>query len=79
MRASEFDDVYEDALINANKQRSWLLVGLILSLLLHAALCFYFYRASFQPLDRALKQPDQPPLFKVKNVEMQDLDKAAMD
>ena len=29
MRGSEFDDIYEDALINANKQRSWLLVGLI--------------------------------------------------
>src|SRR4051794_39918374 len=79
MRTSEFDNIYEDALINANKQRSWLLLGLVLSLILHAALCVYFYRASFQPLDRALKQPDQPPLFKVKNVEMQDLDKAAMD
>lgn len=79
MKVSEFHDIYEDALINANKQRSWLLVGLILSLLIHAALCFYFYRASFQPLDRAVRVPEQPPTFKVKNVEMSDIDKAAMD
>jgi outer membrane protein OmpA-like peptidoglycan-associated protein len=79
MNASEFDDIYEDALINANKQRSWLLVGLIVSLLIHAALCLYFYRASFQPMEQGLKAPEQPPTFKVKNVDLSDVDKPSVD
>lgn len=79
MKVSEFDDIYEDALINANKQRSWLLVGLIVSLLIHAALCLYFYRASFQAIEQAARVPQQPPTFKVKNVDMADIDKPAMD
>lgn len=77
VKVSEFD--YEDALINANKQRSWLLVGLIVSLLIHAALCVYFYRANFQSIDQAVRVPDQPPMFKVKNVELSDIDKPTID
>ncbi len=74
--ARDFDD---DAIWSGSKQRNWLLVGLLVSLLLHAALCVYFYHARFQPIDAALKPLEQTPTFKVKNVDLQPLDKASMD
>src|SRR3712207_2342914 len=64
---------------SGSKQRNWLLVGLLVSLLLHTALCFYFYRTQFQLVDGALKAPEQTPTFTVKNVDLQPLDKASMD
>lgn len=78
MRVSEFED-FDEALLSGSKQRNWLLVGLIVSLLLHAALCTYFYRTSFQPLTVALKEPAQSTMFKVKNVELQQQDKGSLD
>src|SRR4051794_17440891 len=75
-RARDFDD--ED-IWSGSKQRSWLMVGLLASLVLHAVLCAYFYRTEFQPLSAAMKAPDQTPTFKVKNVELQPLDKASTD
>jgi outer membrane protein OmpA-like peptidoglycan-associated protein len=64
---------------SGSRQRNWLLVGLLVSLLLHSALCFYFYRTQFQIVDPALKMPEQTPTFTVKNVDLQPLDKASMD
>ena len=78
MRASEFDDV-DQALLEGGKERNWLLVGLMISLALHGALCGYFYRTSFQPVTALVEERVQTPTFKVKNVEMQPLDKASAD
>lgn len=75
-RARDFDD---DDIWSGSKQRNWLLVGLFVSLLLHAVLCVYFYRTQFQPLSAAIKPLEQTPTFKVKNVELQPLDKASSD
>src|SRR3954452_1075400 len=75
-RARDFDD--ED-IWSGSKQRSWLMVGLLASLILHAVLCAYFYRTEFQPLTAGMKAPEQTPTFKVKNVDLQPLDKASMD
>jgi outer membrane protein OmpA-like peptidoglycan-associated protein len=75
-RVRDFDD---DDIWSGSKQRNWLLVGLIVSLLLHAALCAYFYRTQFQPLSAANKAAEQTPTFKVKNVDLQPLDKASTD
>jgi outer membrane protein OmpA-like peptidoglycan-associated protein len=75
-RTRDFDD--ED-IWTGSKQRSWLLVGLITSLVLHAVLCAYFYQTQFQPLSAANKAPEQTPTFKVKNVDLQPLDKASAD
>ena len=46
MRTSDFSD-YDEALLAGSKQRNWLLVGLMISLAIHGALCGYFYRTSF--------------------------------
>ncbi len=78
MRTSDFGEV-DDALLEDSRQRNWLLVGLLISLALHGALCGYFYRTTFMP-EAALKDAyPQTPTFKVKNVDMQPLDKASMD
>lgn len=78
MRTSEFTD-FEEALLQGNKQRNWLLVGLMVSLALHGALCGYFYRTNFIST-AVLTEPRIPvPTFKVKSVEMQTLDKPSVD
>jgi outer membrane protein OmpA-like peptidoglycan-associated protein len=74
--AQDFDD---DAIWSGSKQRNWLFVGLIISLLLHGVLCAYFYRTNFLLLDTAPKGIDQTPTFKVKNVDLQSLEKPGVD
>lgn len=76
IQATTFDREMDWA---GSRQRNWLLVGLLLSLLLHSALCFYFYRTQFQLVDAALKAPEQTATFTVKSLDAQPLDKASMD
>src|SRR4051794_31559276 len=54
-----------------NKPRSWVLLGLALSLALHGFLCFVFYRTSFQPTTPLGMEKRQPPTFKVKKVDLE--------
>ena len=77
MRTSEFD--FEEALLQGNRQRNWLLVGLIISLALHGALCGYFYRTAFLPVNALVEQRASVPTFKVKSVEMEPLEKPGVD
>ncbi len=77
MRTSEFD--FDEALLQGRQQRSWLLFGLMVSLALHGALCGYFYRTNFMPVNRTVEERVQVPTFKVKNVEMQPLEKPGAD
>jgi outer membrane protein OmpA-like peptidoglycan-associated protein len=77
MRTSEF--VFEEALLEGNKQRNWLFFGLIVSLALHGALCGYFYRTVFVTPGALTEQRVQVPTFKVKSVEMEPLDKPGAD
>jgi outer membrane protein OmpA-like peptidoglycan-associated protein len=82
MRETEFarfEDISYDALLSARQQRNWLWFGLIASLLLHAALCLYFYRAVFQGIDVSLLQSQQTPTFKIKSVDLKALDKNSGD
>jgi len=82
MRISEFDDIdaiEHEALLTGSEQRSWIWFGLVMSLGLHLALCFYFYRARFQPAEAALLAGRQTPTFTVKNVDLKSLDKASED
>ena len=74
--ARDFDD---DDIWSGSKQRNWLLFGLVVSLALHALLCAYFYKTQFTPIEAIVKQPEQTSTFKVKNVDLQPLDKASMD
>lgn len=78
MRTSDFGE-FDEALLEGSKNRNWLLVGLMISLALHGALCGYFYRTTFMPATALLEEPIQPPMFKVKTVAMQPLDKASLD
>jgi outer membrane protein OmpA-like peptidoglycan-associated protein len=77
MRTSEFD--FEEALLQGNKQRNWLLVGLVLSLALHGALCGYFYRTIYMPSVQVAEERVPVPTFKVKSIEMQPLEKPGAD
>ena len=78
MRTSDFGD-FDEALLESSKDRNWILVGLMISLAFHGALCGYFYRTSFMPARNLLEERVQTPMFKVKSVDMQPLDKPSMD
>ena len=78
MRTSEFTG-FDEALLQGNKQRNWLFVGLLVSLALHGALCGYLYRTTFLPARSLMEERVQVPTFKVKNVEVPPLDKPAFD
>jgi outer membrane protein OmpA-like peptidoglycan-associated protein len=78
MRTSDFGD-FDEALLESSKDRNWLLVGLMVSLAIHGALCGYFYRTAFMPTKNLLEERVQTAMFKVKNVDMQPLDKASQD
>jgi outer membrane protein OmpA-like peptidoglycan-associated protein len=76
--AGDFDD---PAIWSSAKQRNWLLVGLLLSLMLHAALCVYFYQTRFQPATALAAEKPQTPTFTMKSVDLdaKPLDKASLD
>ena len=78
MRTSDFGE-FDEALLESSKNRNWLLVGLMISLAFHGALCGYFYRTNFMPARNLLEERVQTPMFKVKSVDMQPLDKASVD
>jgi outer membrane protein OmpA-like peptidoglycan-associated protein len=83
MRVSEyaqFDELdYNQALLSGSGERSWIWFGLIVSLGLHIALCTYFYRARFQSVEAVLIANQQTPTFKVKNVDLSQVDKSSAD
>ena len=79
-RTSDLEDFeFDQALLEGSKERNWLLVGLMVSLALHGALCGYFYRTSFISPQEFLEARIQTPTFKVKSVDLQALDKASLD
>ena len=80
MKGREFDDIEFEALVAGSKQRNWLFLGLVISLTLHLALCFWFYRTRFQPLETVFSQPEQTPTFKVRSVDLNpNIDKNSAD
>jgi hypothetical protein len=84
VRAWEFEDDFDDldynrALLSGTGERSWLWLGLLVSLALHAVLCMYFYRAHL-PSVEAVVAPKQPTItFKVKPVDLAQLEKTSSD
>ena len=76
----EFDDAdYNRALLSGTGERNWLGFGLIVSLGIHIALCTYFYRTRFASVEMAVL-PNQPTItFKVKNVDLAQLEKNSAD
>ena len=78
MRTSEYTE-FEEALLQGRQQRNWLLVGLMISLALHGALCGYFYRTNYVSADILAQQRVPVPTFKMKAVDLQPLDKPSAD
>lgn len=76
---ADFDDLSHDALLSGRQQSNWLWLGLLISLVLHIALCTYFYRTRFQSIESAIVDNPQTPTFKVKNVDLKALDKTSAD
>src|SRR3984893_2535698 len=70
----EFGD-FENALLSGRKQRNWLWFGLIVSLTLHLALCTFFYGTRFQSAEAIFVEGKQPPMFKVRNVDLSQVEK----
>ena len=81
MQISDFEFQEEhEALLNATGQRNWLLVGLIISLVIHLLLCLYFYRTHFAPADLTFAGTGTTPTFKVKAISTQpSLERASVD
>jgi outer membrane protein OmpA-like peptidoglycan-associated protein len=81
-RISDFGDIDEiehEALLTGSPERSWIWFGLIISLCLHITLCIYFYRTRFQSAEAVFSDLQQPMTFRVKNVDMTQIDKASGD
>src|SRR5438128_9001600 len=82
MRVSDFEDLDQfetEGLLKGSKERSWLWFGLIVSLAIHFALCAYFYRTRFAPMEAAVAQHEQTPMFKVRSITESNLDKSSAD
>ncbi len=82
MRVSDlddFDNLETEGLLSGSGERNWLWFGLIVSLGLHLALCAYFYRTRFQPVEAAFAQSQQTPTFKVRSIDESKLDKTSVD
>src|SRR5258708_6262300 len=82
MRVSDFDDVDRlatEGLLTGSKERNWLWLGLIISLLIHFGLCTYFYRTHFASADTVFAPNEQTPTFKVKRVSDSNLEKSSAD
>lgn len=80
MRTSEYEiGDFGHALLSARKQRNWLWFGFLVSLLLHLALCAWFYRTRFHGAEVNLGPPP-PPTFHMRTRNFnENVDKNSMD
>jgi outer membrane protein OmpA-like peptidoglycan-associated protein len=81
-RVSDFDDIDDiehEALLTGSPERSWIWFGLIVSLCLHITLCIYFYRTRFTSVETVFADAQQPMTFRVKPVDLSQIDKASGD
>src|ERR1051325_3809313 len=80
MKPGEFDEIELEALLSGGKQRNWPLVGLVLSVALDLAPCFWFSRTRFQPMEAVFTQPEKTATFKMRSVDLNpEVDKNSAD
>src|SRR5215467_89552 len=82
MRVSDFDDLDRfatEGLLTGSKERNWIWLGLIISLVIHFGLCTYFYRTRFASAEAVFTPNEQTPTFKVKRVLDSNLEKSSAD
>src|SRR5207247_6030765 len=82
MRVSDFEDLDSfatEGLLTGSKERNWLWLGLIISLVIHFGLCTYFYRTRFASAEAVFAPGEQTPTFKVKRVLDSNLEKSSAD
>jgi outer membrane protein OmpA-like peptidoglycan-associated protein len=81
-RVSDFDDIDEiehEALLTGSPERSWIWFGLLVSLAIHVTLCIWFYRTRFLTVENVFTDVNPPMTFRVKPVDMAQIDKASGD
>jgi outer membrane protein OmpA-like peptidoglycan-associated protein len=81
-RLSDFDEIDEiehEALLTGSPERSWIWFGLIISLCLHITLCIWFYRTHVASVETVFADTQPPMTFKVKPVDLSQLDKISGD
>src|SRR6516162_1055439 len=81
-RASDFDGIDEieyEALLTGTPERSWVWFGLMVSLAIHITLCIWFYRTRFMSVETVFADVQPPMTFRVKPVDMSQIDKASGD
>jgi outer membrane protein OmpA-like peptidoglycan-associated protein len=81
-RVSDFDDIDEiehEALLTGSPERSWIWFGLVMSLAIHITLCIWFYRTRFMSVEAVFADTQPPMTFRVKPVDMAQIDKASGD
>src|SRR2546423_2525893 len=75
----EIDEIEHEALLTGSPERSWIWFGLIMSLAIRITLCIYFYRTRFMSVENVFSDVAKPMLFRVKPVDMSQIDKASGD
>ena len=70
---------FDDDVWSGSRQRNWLLVGLLISLALHALLCAYFYRTQIVSPDSAPPAADVDAMFNLKKIDLKELERPSMD
>ena len=75
----EIDEIEHEALLTGTPERSWIWFGLIMSLAIHITLCIYFYRTRFMSVESVFSDVTKPMLFRVKPVDMSQIDKLSGD
>jgi outer membrane protein OmpA-like peptidoglycan-associated protein len=81
-RVSDFndiDDIEHEALLTGSPERSWIWLGLIISICLHITLCIWFYRTRFISVEQVFADTQQPMTFRVKPVDLSQIDKMSGD
>src|SRR5438445_4344978 len=75
----DIDDIEHEGLLTGSPEGSWIWLGLIISICLHITLCIWFYRTRFISVEQVFADTQQPMTFRVKPVDLSQIDKMSGD